>query len=235
MRVGSSSAPGPGKPATWFTDWLAVGGMQNVAATTAVCVPGVPWRTIVSRKHCRRPALQVWPLAHEAQFPTGGGLQSSSWMHPRKISMLQLLSMGPASQTPSSGPSVGFGEHTVSMHAFGAVGWPGRLQKPLGHCDAAVQTAPAFGPPMQRRPPHAIPAGQSALLLQGSAAAVAQVSQKQLPPFPLVHGRFFASWVVPVVAGSKAIASTPMPVADEGGQSRLSSPKNGLEPPTSQL
>ena len=42
-------------------------------------------------------------------------------------------------------------------------------------------------------------AGQSALLLHASAAAVAHVLQKQLPPVA-VHGRLVASVVVPVVA-----------------------------------
>jgi hypothetical protein len=50
------------------------------------------------------------------------------------------------------------------------------LQKPLGHCEAAVHAVPAFGPPTQRRPPQMAPPGQSAFVLQGSAWSVAQVS-----------------------------------------------------------
>ena len=64
--------------------------------------------------------------------------------------------------------------------------------------------------------------------------AVAQVSQKQLPPLPSVHGRDLPSCVEPVVAGSKPMLKLPMLPAAGGRQSKLSSPKKTLEPPTSQ-
>src|SRR5436853_443071 len=124
--------------------------------------------------------------------------------------MLHARSIGPDSQMPSVGPSAGFSVHTPSMQPFGLVGRPGRLQKPSGHCVLVLQTAPLFAPPMQRRPPHTIPPGQSAFVLHGSWAAVAQVSQKQFWPGMSVHGRTVAICVVAVVAGWKPIASVPM-------------------------
>ena len=96
FRVGWMSAPGPGRPATWLIDELLVGGMQKVAARTAVCVPGAPWRTIGSRKHSRRFTVQVWFATQLAQLPDGGGLQSVVAVQPRKVSMLQRLSFGAA-------------------------------------------------------------------------------------------------------------------------------------------
>jgi hypothetical protein len=52
------------------------------------------------------------------QLPLGGGLQSVSELQPRKVSVLQKRSNGPALQTPSFGV-LGFdesGEQTLSSH-----------------------------------------------------------------------------------------------------------------------
>jgi hypothetical protein len=68
------------------------------------------------------------------------------------------------------------------------------------------------------------------LVLHGSAAAVGQVLQKQLPPPPAVHGRLVPSVDVPVVAGLKLTARSPMFDAACGGQSKLVVPKNGFTP-----
>src|SRR5687768_12209928 len=193
--------------------------MQNVAATIGVWVSATPFRTIGSRKHCRRDETQDCPDKQVPQLPDGGGLQSALLEQPRKGSRLHDWSMGPASQTPSVGPSATFRVQAPSAQPFCLVGCPGRLQNPLGHCEAVEQTAPALVPPTQRRPPQTAPPGQSPLVLQGSAAKVAQVSQKQLLPGESLHGRLVASWVSPVVAGSKPMLRLPMFFVTEGGQS----------------
>ena len=64
----------------------------------------------------------------------------------------------------------------------------------------AVQGIPSMVPLTQRLPPQTAPPEQSALVLQGSAAGDAQVSQKHLVPGAPVHPRLVASSVVPVVA-----------------------------------
>ncbi len=117
---------------------------------------------------------------------------------------------------PSCGPSLGLGEQTESEQAFAAVGRPGRLQKPPpGHTLTLLHGAPSLVPPMQRRPPHAMPGEQSALVLHASASADAQVSQKQFPDAP-VHGRFFSRCTVPVVAGLNPMLSTPIALGAAG-------------------
>ncbi len=161
-------------------------------------------------------------------------MQSASPVHPRYVSTLQCWSTGPASQTPSWGPSAGFGEQVPSSQPLGRVGWPGLLQKLDGHCEAVVQGAPMLAPPRQRRPPHTTPPGQSELVLQASPAASAHVSQKQFAPGASEQGRTVASWVVPVVAGLKPRWSVPMLRDDAGWQSMLSGPKKSLVPLTSQ-
>jgi hypothetical protein len=85
-----------------------------------------------------------------------------------------------------------------------------------------VQGAPLLVPPMHRRPPHPVPPGQSAFELQGSAAAVAQVSQKQskvVNPGAVHLSPAVASVVVPVVAGTKRMSRLPMFPPFVGGQS----------------
>jgi hypothetical protein len=58
-------------------DALRVGGRQKVAATIESRVPGVPVRTIGSRKHCRGTASQVWPAVQSSQLPGGGGFEKN--------------------------------------------------------------------------------------------------------------------------------------------------------------
>jgi hypothetical protein len=75
-----------------------------------------------------------------------------------------------------------------------------------------VHPAPLFPPPRQRLPPQTAVPGQSALLLHASAAAVAQVSQKQfcdVKPGAVHFTPLVASDVVPVVAALNAICRLP--------------------------
>src|SRR5882724_2092609 len=114
IRDGCSRAPGPGNPATALIAEAAVGGTQNVAATTEFCVPAMPVRTIGSRKQLRRPPPQTCPGMQSGQL---GGLHSESIEQPRKVSVLQNWSNGPPSQTPSCGfGSDASGEQTTSLH-----------------------------------------------------------------------------------------------------------------------
>ena len=81
---------------------------------------------------------------------------------------------------------------------------------------------------MQRLPPQTAPPRQSALVLHGSAAALAHVSQGQSAVVKpgAVHLRpWVASVVVAVVAGLKRIARLPMFAACAGMQSKLIAPK----------
>ena len=89
IATGCRSAPGPGRPVTPLIAPALTGGMQNVAARTEFCVPGVPLRTIGSRKQLRRPPVQTWFGLQVPQLPLGGGLQSVSDAQPRKLSVLQ--------------------------------------------------------------------------------------------------------------------------------------------------
>src|SRR6266481_4163119 len=153
--------------------------------------------------------------------------------------MLHRLSNGPPSHTPSFGlaGSLGSGTHAVgSLQAFGAVAWPGRPHAPFGHSELVVHGAPALVPPMQRGAPQTAPFGQSAFELHGSPVAVAHVSQKQfmsVKPGAVHLTPPVASVVVPVVAGLKRISRLPTFAACDGGQSKLTLPKNRFVPDTS--
>src|SRR6185369_10585760 len=99
--------------------------------------------------------------------------------------MAQNCSNGPAAQTPSFAESLSggvFGEHVPSEHSFGCVVLPNRPQAPPGHSELFAHGEPLFAPPLQRLPPQmpGLPPliGQSALVAQGSALALLQVSQK---------------------------------------------------------
>src|SRR6185369_3181165 len=144
--------------------------------------------------------------------------------------MAQNCSNGPASQTPSFAESLSggvFGVHVPSAQSFGCVVLPNRPQAPPGHSELFTHGAPLFAPLLHRLPPQ-IPGlppliGQSALVAQGSALVLLQVSQKHFTlvkpgdvqfGLPLVNVRV----VVPVLRLSVSLR-LPTFAPGSGGQS----------------
>jgi len=145
------------------------------------------------------------------------------------------------SPMPSRSGSVHAGSplEVSSMHPSGLVAAPTRPQPETtpGHSLLAVHAAPTLVPPRHRLPPQIGPmgpagSGQSAFTLQGSAAALLQVSQKHRAPAAPEHDGFAAESVlveIPVdtVIGVVVFARLPRKLEVVGGQSKLDRPKSG--------
>ena len=114
---GKRIAPGPGRPAVLLTAGLVVAGMQNVDASTSVLVPGVPVRTIGSRKQRR---VEVTQVPSPTQFAS---LVQETW--------------GAPEHDWSNGPAT----HSASPVAW--TPWPGRVC-PAMERQSGTQTPDVF-------------------------------------------------------------------------------------------
>ena len=131
--------------------------------------------------------------------------------------------------------------HVELSQAFGLSGSPETPHAPIGHSvvvPGVVHAAPLLVPPWHRRPPHTIPAPQSALVEQGAEPGCAQVSQKHFDPGAVRQAGLSALRVLvtPPVVLASVIGNAPICAPGSGGQSKLVLPWGsnvGLVPATS--
>jgi hypothetical protein len=149
--------PRPGKPAAPFTAGAAVGPMQKSAASVGVdaSCTGVLRHALGGDRVADEP-LSKHSRKRATEQVSPANPQSALLVQPRNVSVgPQNCSNGPLEQMKSvalvAGKlSPGTQSPEPPSHWFGAVAVPGTLHALPGHCDVALQGAPAFVPPAHR-------------------------------------------------------------------------------------